>query len=274
MTDDSLIGLAEKGEEFLEHFGVKGMKWGVRKDRNRAQANMVKQSEQVAARQQLAQLNPGLTRAQYNNLNSQDLVIPRGSVLKRITRDPNADTGFESLFVSANEADARNYRAQVPLEATGWQVAKKYDGFYETTLEVRRDLKGPSEKARVDAYVDLMRNPVVDGGNGRAITGKQFLKERGLDIGNEEDFVLANYSRLTATQGIRDDPLNKGLMTTLKNKGYNALVDDNDRGKLADQPLLILDAKSALKTVEVRALTTADIHDAQATFTPPREDRT
>lgn len=262
-------------DQVLSHHGVKGMHWGVHKQQYEdAKSNFNGLINEVHSRQTRARLNSTISEEDYKSLDDKDQVLKKGSLLKRTTIDPNGDANRDRLYVSDNEKDANFYRGLLPTGLTNGFVGKSHEGFHETTLEAMKDLKSPSEKKRVDAYVELMGSKdIVE--NGEHITGREFLKRRGLgnlvDGKSDKDLALKYYGQLASTQGIKNDPMSEAYFKNLQRKGYDLVTDDNDRGILADNPLLTLNAKSTLRTVHTKHLTTEDVHKAQATMSLPHK---
>lgn len=264
-------------EEVLEHHGVKGMKWGVRKDYKNAVRNLSGVSEELNRRQDEKRFASSLNEQAYKKLTTQDRTINAGSVLKRTTRDASGMLGSDPLYVSTNEKDAEVYRALIPTWAEEKVVSKKYKDHYEMTIQATKNLKSPSEKTRVDAYTTLMSTKSVDLGDGTKITGREYLVRAGLgdsvkSLSNKQ-IALTYYGQLVSQQGIRNEPLSSAYFKTLSKKGYNAIVDDNDKGVFSKEPLLIFNPNGSLKTIQVRKLTNEEILKSQATLKLPDEER-
>lgn len=254
-------------DAYLEHVGVKGMRWGVRKDFKRANENFGKISNEVNVRQEQRRLNATITEEKYKKLDNVDVVIKKGSIVKRITNSPTGDASRDDLYVSTNKSDAEFYKALIPTTNTGGIPSKSHKGYYETTLSVVNDLKSPSEKKRVQAYIRLMDAKSIELSNGEKVNGREYLRRQGLgktvDAFSSKQLALTYYGQLVVNQGIRNDPINTALFKDLSKRGYNAVVDDNDRGVLSKQPILTLDARKSLKTIEIKSLSTKDIRKAQ-----------
>jgi hypothetical protein len=260
--------------DYLVHYGVKGMRWGVRKKMYKdATKNYAQVSEEVHRRQTERRGQAALNEAKYKKLDNKDVIIKRGSTLKRVTKDAQDDSKHNTLYVSINEKDAEFYRATLPTERTGGIPAKNHKGYYESTLLAVEDLKSPSEKKRVDAYVRLMDKPAIELNDGQVVTGRDYLRQQGLghtvDSFASRQLALTYYGQLVANQGVRNDPINTAVFKDLSKRGYNAIIDDNDRGVLTRQPLLALNAMKSLQTIEVKGLTTEEIHKAQARIKLP-----
>ena len=256
-------------EATLEHFGVKGMKWGVRKERKAAAENL-KRIEPGLIAKSTARSTEGVSQKQYSKLSSKDRIVKAGTVVKRTS---NTASVMGPTFVSTNEKDAEIYRAMIPTRGTKWKPGKVIGKNYELTLEVTKDLKSPSEKARIDAYAKLMSSKEIRLGNGEIVTGREYLTRVGFgDVVNNKtnhQIALTQYGKLASFQGIKDEPLSSAYFKSLSAKGYNALVDDNDRNIMSRDPLLIFDSNGSLKTLEVRRLSDLEILKAQATVKLP-----
>jgi uncharacterized protein (UPF0297 family) len=142
---------------------------------------------------------------------------------------------------------------------------KKYKNSYEATYKTLETLKSPSEKERVDAFSNLFDTPAIKLKNGKTIDGREFMKRdfpKEVKTLSSHQLGLLFYNRFTDSQGAKT-PLNTAYFNSLKEKGYNAIVDDNDRGHLSDTPLMILDPNGRLKRTKIKALTADEINNAQ-----------
>jgi hypothetical protein len=283
----------EEVKDFLSHHGIKGMHWGVRKDRGIGSDSQesTKSTESRSLRRQAAVnyskvtwdrtknesiFGPEeMTRAEYNALSTKGEKFVKGTQLKRVALDPKfIDTG--ATFVSRLDKDAAFYRASIPAEGPNTKRpgpgSKKYEDSYELTLKTTKTLTLPSPKARVDAFTELMNKPVVVNEKGEKVTGRAYLESIGykrvfkqLD---DQQAGLKAYRDFVHNQGSQNMPLNSPYFNNLRAKGYNALLDENDAGLLTKAPLILLDAKGTATVVGVDRLTADKINAAQRSLIP------
>lgn len=264
-------------EVYLAHYGVPGMKWGVRRQEYKSAKESFKRNTVEIVSRKNSQFNP-ITNERFKNLSDKDIVVRKGSEIKRITKDPAADFNKDRKFVSVNSQDASNYRAAISTwENRTGGVEKKLSGpaLYETTFRATKDLKSPSERKRVEAYITLMNQKSIKLSDGKNVTGREYLEKQGLGdtikgLSNKQ-VALQYYGQLVYQQGIPNEPINTAYFKQLSKKGYNAVVDDNDRGILASTPMLLLKSSRDLEQVNVQRLTISDVHRAQISLKLPDE---
>lgn len=259
----------------LSHFGVKGMRWGVRK--NRTDPTTLTKSERGEARKNIKALRnrvfdekynrPNeITGDQYNKLSTKGVTIRKGQTLTRITQ--RKDEKLRDItYVAYKPGDKDIYRSVMPLAAIGgFGGHKTYKNSYEATFKALDTLRSPSEKARVDALVDILDTPSVTLKNGKTVTGRKFMQNTIYDKDvknlNNQQLGLRYYKEFAQNQ-FSDTPLNSAYFKSLRDKGFNTVVDDNDRGHLANTPLIILNPNGTLKKMGVKALSADDINQAQ-----------
>jgi hypothetical protein len=270
-------------EAFLAHHGVKGMHWGVRKDREtdehkqyrKATTKAFKKETQAATVRRIGRVyGKPLSEEQYKNLSDKDVRYKAGKEFVRLTQDAKADSSKNELFVSTNKEDAVRYKSVLTYQDKVIRQLlapgdKKYEGYQETTYKATKALMGPSEKARVDAFTTLLDTPSVTLRNGKTITGREYLSRTGMapDIKrlDTQRAGLKYYNTFLQNQW-QNTPLNSAYFNSLREKGYNVVADDNDRGVLTKDPLIILDQSGAIKQMNVKQLSTDDILKAQSQY--------
>lgn len=280
------LGEEKPNLEDLVHFGVKGMKWGIRRDPDRGGGQS---TETKAERRQSANtlrehmwdrvkdepMFRTMKQSDYDALSKRGETFVAGTSLKRISSSP--DTTLQgATFVSKYQADSNFYKAVLPAvgpNAKGFGGGRKQykQDNYEIVLKTTRKLKSPSEKERVDAFIELLSEPSIKmPGKKAPITGRQYLEKQGYKSvfkkPTDKDLAFKTWHDFLGGHGEKDNPLNKAYFDKLSLKGYNIMIDDNDAGRYAKKPLVILDP-SAARVTNVHKLTTDEINEAQRRLT-------
>jgi hypothetical protein len=204
-----------------------------------------------------------ISEAKYKSLDDNDLIVKAGQTLNRITTAEN-EVVRPGAYISFHEDDANRYKVFMPMLWRANYVANEKTKIYHMTMEAVEDLKSPSAKKRVDLITELIK------------THPEFAKESGYDLAGHMNAAGVSpevYSkRLYNTFATRlcnpDYRAGQIYKEELQKRGYNALVDDNDAGRLARLPLILLDPEKTIKTKTVNQLTKESIKAALASLQP------
>lgn len=270
--------MSEEVDDFLAHYGVKGMRWGKRQ--SSATSDVPSKSDRKAAKEAFKPVwemhvdrafsDSSITQTKYSSLSTKDVSIKKGTELARITK--RKDEKLRDItYLSYTAKDRERYKAI--MSGDGAAGKKKYKDNYEHVFKATTTLKSPSEKARLDAYIELMDTSSIVLKNGKTISGREHLKRIGYrkeaKTLTSQELGLKHYNDMVNSQYMTT-PVNTAYFNNIRAKGYNAIIDDNDRLHLTDSPVIILDPDtSKLKRTSVRQLSNQEITDAQKAFKLP-----
>jgi hypothetical protein len=200
----------------LKHFGIPGMRWGHRKERE---------------------------------LSTDNLVIKKGTVLNRVSTVSN-ETNSGHAYATFKKKDSIGYMQRSMLFAPT----------YNMKLIAKEDLIAPSEKQRVDAFIDLMRKDGTFSQSMAKAQAKQqiFGTEKGFQ--KKYDQLIAAKKEAEAYKDFKivigfNKELQSKYFSELKKKGFNLTLDEADAGVLSESPIIVLDRAKSLKLAQVDKVT-------------------
>lgn len=261
----------------LTHFGVKGMKWGKRKDpakpngahRTRLEAKYISKGSDKATAEKKASnrirtekvlavaggvaataaLAYGAKVAYGKRFVGVSLDV--GSELKNINAFGDKANLDRRLYTTIKDRDTRRYRGFLPghLRAVGKQTLgdKASNTFYETTLKAKEKITAPSNKEAAKLYKEFISDKknrdsvAADNLNPLKFIGAAIAGKPIKDMGEVPDYRKFNVNLVENTSS------GKSFMDFVKSKGYNALIDTNDQfnGIGAHKPVILLNAKDS-----------------------------
>lgn len=266
-------------DDFLAHYGVKGMKWGVIRNRSGAptgdyqtatEARKVRRESKQklgertkSVRSYRKEQKGGITQEQYDRMSTGKEFLERGTTMRRIVKNPEVVLKGQT-YASHLLSDATIYRATLPAIGEGLTIKggrKKYRTNYEVEMKTVKKLTGPSEKERLDIFIDL-----IDKKNGRELLKRIGYGDEMNSLSSQELGFKA-YQKFNKYAGDKDSPLNSAYFNEVRSRGYNMLADDNDRVFFSKSPVILLTPEHDLKVQSVRKLSSDDINRAQRELT-------
>ncbi len=219
----------------------------------------------------------------YSQLSPVDVKLASGQVFHRISGDAeksltrtvknifgqSASYTKDRLYLAFTEEDVKRYKAVLPKKFFPmWGQSKNtaYDVAYKALTEI----SSPSAKKRVDIYSDLLGSDrsayalalqMVN--SVRASAGKQGVS----GSISPEALARESYSVLSLSLADPNNQLVKKYIAAVKQLGYNAIIDDNDGGRLSDSPIIVLDPVKNVVREGATALSSADIESAAKSLT-------
>lgn len=144
----------EIGETFvsdnLEHYGVKGMKWGVRKDR----ANALAENYRAGIRNRHGRQIQPISPSEFASMSKTPVkVAGKNTQIYRVSGSPN-ERLKSATYVTTSIKDNDTYVAL--LDPGGKAKSKKY----QMTLSSSVDLISPSKKERIEAFIKTLDSEI------------------------------------------------------------------------------------------------------------------
>ena len=230
----------ENVDDFLEHFGVKGMKWGVRKDRD---SNPIES------------FNNDKVRIGRDG----SIDIQAGASLQRLVRSNGRSMPMKDMtYASINEYDNRRY-----IKFIGSKGFLGGGRDQILTITATKPIKAPSveEAARIvsermlsDAKFREKNTNIF----GHSITDKELAEIRKDPVGKVARawYMMTNIKLAFDKDFDPDAPfVQKIVREDVLSRGFNALRDENDAARLAKAPVIIFEPEKLLKVTSITDIT-------------------
>lgn len=254
----------------LIHYGIKGMRWGVRKKysdkeiseyRKKKIAEAPTKSESprgankgwyknapksTLIREMRREESESLKTKKKINTKKDSFVLKKGTSIHRSTYDPEDGKKEGHAFASFKTKDAKGYAFRNKLISGGKKT-------FDLSMVATEDLISPSKKERVDTFVKLMQNdPEFNKAYQTQKKMYQLLRNR-----DKADKIYKTVSELEKEYNMfsvslgGSEELRKRYFSELNKKGYNMVIDDADASIIADSPIIVFDRQKSLEIVSV-----------------------
>ena len=203
----------------LEHHGVKGQRWGVRRFQN-------KDGSLTAA-----------GKKRHNKVSNTELTIPKGTIVKRVSTSKDDPTYDNKKYVSINQEDHSKWEDYLGNEYANYYNMATYNQTYATT----KNLRVMSSVKQGELFTQMiLEDPVISNIAVRDI----MIANKTLNNQKPTDDAAENISRNIAAQ------TETGKIFTQKvlDMKYDAIVDTHGTNVSKD-PLIVLNPDVNLERV-------------------------
>ena len=221
--------------EILIHYGVKGMKWGVRRYQKK---------------------DGSLTSAGKKRYSEDDIVLKKGTEIHRIV--PKSWSEREKslsghAYASYKTEDTERYKHFARMFGGG-------DNYVDMTFKAKDVIVSPSRKKRVDEFIKLMdsdpnarqamikstRTPLL-------FMPKSRLNK--LDDPKQAEKAYEKFSYLLVSKRELRDPYFKRL----EDAGYSMVIDDADvKSGISKFPIIVFDRNKSMSLESIKKLSDED----------------
>ena len=178
-------------------------------------------------------------------LDDTDIVVPKGTTFKRMSASPEYQVR-KNVYAAFTEDDIQRYKGILP---TYFHWIDKNDA-YQVSLEATAEIKSPSLKKRVDIFRELLE------------TNENARSRFGVYDTDTKEQIEAIAREKYASFAVNDagkSEIGKIYFKMIEDRGYNAWMDDNDLGTLADMPIVMFNNNNELKRLDAKKIDPSDI---------------
>jgi len=198
--------------------------------------------------------------------------LKAGSFVHRISSTKESSIRDGGFFAAYKPEDVERYKAVLPGFWQSWGMGDANKGGFKVNLKAKTEIKAPSGKESVEVFRNLLlKNPQAfidinaihkQQGSNRDL--RDILKNNDPKDQETTKALFQAFSLYWTEQGAKAT-ITQAYFRDIKARGYNALIDFNDSGKLADAPLRLLDGK-AFEIDSVDDVSATDIYKSAKTL--------
>ncbi len=187
----------------------------------------------------------GLSSDAVSKFSTDRINLSAGSIVKRISMTKETKINAGGFFAAYKPADVDRYKAVLPIYWKQWGSPQK-DGFV-VNLQAMTDVKAPSPRETFDMFQEFISSSGPKGETRRSSIQELISLIPGAPTPgtkvSDESFArqaFPAFSVLWNEEGSKL-PVVSSFLDSVKGRGFNAIVDMNDAGSLAETPMRFLD---------------------------------
>mgnify|MGYP003589323431 CR=1 FL=1 len=236
---------------YLAHYGIKGMRWGVRRYQN-----------YDGSYTEAGKKRYGWDSIGYDK-DDRDVVLPKGTTFQRITTASNNGI-TNGVYMSYKTKDMDYYKGQLGRLRTTWLLRNNQDAkLNELKLEARTEIRLPAKKTRVSEFKKLYdKDPdammaLINEHEGRSF--KKFNSNN--ELKTQEMYQRFN-DALALGQNAKNAKVIQKYYDALSKKGYNAIPDENDirlSTAKTNAPIIMFNTDTSIGNVSQREVTAGEL---------------